>query len=113
MKDAASVLPQDAGIAREFVDRLAKRVDRQIFQVSLYGSRARGDANEESDLDLFVALKVKDQDGAIKAQARDIACDLTLQHGILVSAFVADREFLEKHKGYALLELVEEEGVPL
>jgi predicted nucleotidyltransferase len=76
-------------------------------------ARARGDADEESDLDLFVALKEDDPQGEVKTIASRIACDLTLECGILVSVFVADRAFLQQHEGFAFLEAVETEGVPL
>lgn len=113
MRESHSITPRDLEIAKEFIRRLAERVDRQTFEVTLYGSRARGDAEEESDLDLFVTLKRDDPGGQIKAIARHIACDLTLEFGILVSPFVADWEYLRRHQGYALLEAVEEEGVLL
>jgi uncharacterized protein len=108
-----SVSPSDLALAKEFVRRLAEQVDPQLFSVTLFGSRARGDADEESDLDLFVALEANDPDACIKTTARNIACDLTLEYGILVSVFVADKTFLIQHQGFSLLETIEEEGVPL
>jgi predicted nucleotidyltransferase len=113
VKDTISVSPQDLALAKEFVRRLAQEVAPQLFRVILFGSRARGDADEESDLDLFVELKEDDFHGAIKAAAHRIACDLTLECGILIAVFVADREFLKQHEGFAFLETIAEEGVPL
>jgi predicted nucleotidyltransferase len=113
MRDTRSVAARDLELAREFARRLAEKCDPRLFQVTIFGSRARGEADEESDLDLFVALKGDDPRGEIKEAARRIACDLTLEHGLLVSVFVADREFLERHKDFAFLKTVEEEGVSI
>lgn len=113
MLPSSSVSPGDLTIAQEFVRRLAQHYDPTLFQVTLFGSRARGDADEESDLDLFVALKEDDPQGAVKTVADRIACELTLEYGILVSVFIADREFLKQHEGFAFLEAIKEEGVPL
>lgn len=113
MPPATLISPSDLALAKEFVRRLAQEIDPQLFTVTLFGSRARGDADEESDLDLFVALKEDDPQGEVKAAASRIACDLTLEYGILVSVFVADRAFLQQHEGFAFLEAVEAEGVPL
>jgi predicted nucleotidyltransferase len=52
-KDTISVSPSDLALAKEFVRRLAQEVDPRLFTVPLFGSRARGDADEEADLDLF------------------------------------------------------------
>lgn len=113
MCPSTSVSPSDLALAKEFARRLGEHVAAQLFQVTLFGSRARGDADEESDLDLFVTLQEEDPKGEIKATARRVACDLTLEHGILVSVFVADRAFLEQHHDFALLQTIAEEGVPV
>ena len=113
MSDTASISLGDLALAKEFVRRLAEQVDDRLFQVTFFGSRARGDADEESDLDLFVALKRDDPRKEIEKLAFGISCDLTLESGILVAVFVADKTFLHQHEGFAFLEAVEEEGVPL
>jgi predicted nucleotidyltransferase len=113
MKNSTSVAPHDLALAKEFVRRLAQEIEPHLFTVTLFGSRARGDADEESDLDLFVALRKDDPRGEIKEAASRIACDLTLESGILVSLFVADQEFLRQHEGFSFFQTVEEEGVPL
>jgi len=113
VRDTKSIAPHDLALAKEFVRRLAQEIEPHLFTVTLFGSRARGDADEESDLDLFVALRKDDPRGEIKEAASRIACDLTLESGILVSLFVADKEFLKQHEGFTFLQAVKEEGVPL
>lgn len=80
----------DLALAEEFVSRLESKIDPGIFEVTLFRSRARGDATEEFDLDLFVALKQEDPRKETEKLAFDITCGLTLDSGVLVSVLVAD-----------------------
>ena len=113
MSQVVSIREVDLALANEFVRRLTAAVNERIITVTLYGSRARGDADEESDLDLFVAVNRHDPEKDVEKAAFAVACDLTLESGILVSALVADTAFLRRHQGFALLEAIEEEGTQL
>ena len=113
MSQVVSIRSADLALANKFVRRLATVVGERIIEVTLYGSRAREDADGESDLDLFVAVNGDDTEKSVEKAAFAIACDLTLESGILVSAFVADTAFLRRHQGFALLEAIEEEGIQL
>ena len=113
MHQTVAIRDSDLSLAKEFVRRLTAQVDELVIQVTLYGSRARGDADEESDLDLFVAVKRDDPRKEVEQQALGIACEMTLESGILVSVLVADRAFLHRHEGFAFMEAIQEEGIPL
>ena len=113
MSQTVTIRDSDLALAREFVRRLTAKAGERISQVTLYGSRARGDADEESDLDLFVAVERDGTRKEVEQQALGIACEMTLESGILVSVLVADRAFLHRHEGFAFLEAIQEERVPL
>ena len=113
MGQTVTIRDSDLALAREFVRRLTVQAGEQVSHVTLYGSRARGDADDESDLDLFVTVKGDELRKEVEKQALGIACDMTLESGILVSVLVADQAFLHRHQGFAFLEAIEEEGIPL
>jgi predicted nucleotidyltransferase len=70
----------------EFVRGLRDRLDGQVRAVILFGSRARGEAEPGSDMDVVVVIN--DVDLAISKWVRHLAVEVWLSHGIFVSTRV-------------------------
>src|SRR5690606_38370813 len=62
--------------AREFGRRLRARFGSRVVDLRLFGSTARGEAHEESDVDIAVVLDTVDWD--TRAQAIDLATTVGL-----------------------------------
>jgi predicted nucleotidyltransferase len=63
----------------------------KLDKVILYGSYARGDYDEESDIDIMVLADVPREDALrISFDIDRASGDLSLEHGVLVSVHVTD-----------------------
>ena len=88
--ELAFVLQQlRAGLEAQYGDRL----DR----VLLYGSRARGDAGPESDVDVLVVLKGEVNPLAEIHANEFLVADLSLENDLVILClFMSQREFVEE-----------------
>ena len=89
----------------EFVSILKDKYGDRIKKVILFGSYARGEADEESDLDVLVVGDVDFN------EVIDLTVKIMLKHGVLISVIVEDEEEFEKKKDYSFHRTVLSEGV--
>ncbi len=85
----------------------------QLISMVLFGSMARGDYHDESDVD--VAIIVRGLTRKLKSQILDEVAKLELEHHMPVSVLVlSDEEFdhLKKRERRIALD-IEREGIPL
>lgn len=86
----------------------------EIVAMTLYGSAARGDADEESDIDLLIVTAVP-LSRPVRHQITDIVFEINLRYDTNFSTLVVDRKSWETGL-FSVLPLRDEiirEGVPV
>lgn len=74
----------DRQIVKEFRFRLEAIIP--ILDLRVFGSRAWGDAREDSDLDVFIM--VTELDRSIREKIHDLAWEVGFEHDRIISTFV-------------------------
>jgi len=84
-----------------------------IIDIRLYGSKARGEGREDSDLD--VMIEIPDYDRAMVAEIDDIIYRINLEHDVFISALVFGKDELEEGpmSEAPIYKVIQREGVPL
>lgn len=100
---------QDRKIAETLKQRLSEVMDLVDFKV--FGSRARGDADEDSDLDVFIEIERKDRE--LEKKISHIAWEVGFENFILICPLVFTRDELENSplRASPIVECINEEGV--
>jgi predicted nucleotidyltransferase len=79
--------------------------------VYLFGSYARGEADEESDVDVLVVLDRVDRYSGELERTSELISTLSLEHGVSISrVFASERQWREEQTMFFLN--VREEAVP-
>ena len=100
-------------VVRSFVEELRNKMGDEIIEIVLFGSKVRGDFNRESDIDIFVLVREKNQN--IRDQVGDITADYIFDYDIPLSPVLYDLDEYNQNKKLKsfFFENVEKEGVPL
>jgi predicted nucleotidyltransferase len=97
----------------QVVQLLKQRIQAitEIKQMIVFGSRARGDATEESDLDVFIELS--ELTPALRREIYLIAWEIGFDHGMVISTFLTTTPLLVDSPLSAnpILHVIETEGV--
>jgi predicted nucleotidyltransferase len=84
-----------------------------ILDLRVFGSRARGDATEESDLNVFI--KVAELDRLCREKISDLAWEVGFKYDLVISTFVVTEAQVERGSMGAspLLSKVLQEGISI
>lgn len=100
---------KDREIARELKRRISEVVSLVDFKV--FGSRARGDAHEYSDMDVFIEVETITKD--MQEKIFEISWELGLEHLIHIATIIFTRDELENTpvRSSPIILNIREEGV--
>lgn len=108
-----AVAPLARTAAARFAQELRRRLGEAVVEVRLFGSFARGEADEDSDVDVAVVLERVDW--TTQRDVIDLATDIGLPLDLRISPALFDRETyaLWRAQERPLVADIEREGVPL
>lgn len=105
MSEASSTRHERA--AEAFARRVCAELDDAVHELILYGSTVRGETRgRDSDVDMFVVLDEPERE----EELRDIAYDVTLEYGVVVSVQTQTRARFEERQDAPFVENVLREG---
>lgn len=100
-------------IVAELCNRIALLFPQDKIEAILFGSYARGDADLGSDIDVLFLVDASRQDISDRNwQVGNLAAELLLDHGIVVSPLVENREYFNQNLHlFPFYRSIEREGV--
>jgi predicted nucleotidyltransferase len=90
---------------------LAEKYGDTIRQVSLFGSKARGDDDVDSDIDILVIIDRDDR--VIRREIIDIASDLSVEYDLLLSPRVIGEQRWKEHRDFMIYRQIITDAVPI
>ena len=104
--------PEEEGLAR-FKDALQSLLGDNLLSLRLFGSRARGEGTEESDLDVLVLVQKRDRDLCRRIVEESLEVDLKYGTNLAPTILTAEEYRQNREYGTPFYRNVEREGVSL
>jgi predicted nucleotidyltransferase len=102
---------KDLDLAREVKQRLNGKIE--IIDFRIYGSRARGDAEWDSDLDLYIEVPAINKEE--RRLINSVAWEVGLENDVVITPVVVTREQIinTPFTATTFYQVIEREGIPL
>jgi len=99
------------------IDQVANELKRRIREITpisrfvVFGSRARGDASEESDLDVFI--EVPELSADLRRKISEIAWEIGFEEEVVISTFVVTTRSIQTGPmaAHPILKAIQTEGI--
>ncbi len=100
---------------KEYVSELQKIYKTYLDKVILYGSYARGDYNEDSDVDIMILLNITDTEiKAYRHQLSELTYDFNMNYNMDIKPIAkSEKEFTKWSETYPFYINIKREGVEL
>lgn len=85
----------------------------RLNRIILYGSYARGDNSEESDIDIMIVLNCDAEEiKRLRGLTAEMASDISLEHEVFLSVLLRDKKHFEYNLAFLpFYQNIEREGI--
>ncbi|MBI5375208.1 MAG: nucleotidyltransferase domain-containing protein [Candidatus Schekmanbacteria bacterium] len=106
---------KDKLIISEFKNRLSPDLQCRVKRLIVFGSRVRGDAEEDSDLDVIALVdeRATDIEKKLEDTAYQVMWDFDFKPFISLKVFSEEQFYDALKKGFSFYQHVEREGISL
>ena len=113
MSRRVTLKSKDAAAIDEFVKEVRAVLGNNLIELKLFGSKATGKDQPDSDIDVLIAVEKDDVE--VEDTVLDIAFDTNLKHEVYISPRVIDRATLADPvwRITPFLKAIAKEGIPL
>lgn len=103
------------GYMKQYAEQMQRIFGKYLKAVILYGSYARGDFNEHSDIDIMLLVDLSDEEIKKYAdQVTDVTFDMNLDNDIMIMPIVKNVEHFNYWvQAYPFYTNIKKEGVTL
>lgn len=105
----------DAAALTDFCRRVRAALGDGLVELRLFGSKARGDAGPDADIDVLVVIDAPGGRWPLAGTVSDVAFDVNLEHDVFISPIVVTTSMLSEEgwRRSPLMRAVRAEGVRL
>jgi predicted nucleotidyltransferase len=104
-------------VERAVLEALRSRIRREFpdwtFRMTLFGSRARGSAEPDSDMDVLLEVEQEHISFVEKQRVRRAAGEVSIETGIVLSLLIVDRHMRKERGDFSVFQNIREEGIPV
>ncbi len=102
---------------RKALGELRRRIQQEFpdwsLRMVLFGSRARGDADPDSDMDVLLEVETERISFPDKQRLRRVAGEVSIDFNVVISLLTSDRRLRAERSDFSIFQNIREEGIPV
>jgi predicted nucleotidyltransferase len=113
VRSVRELTDREQSVLEELGAGIRQAFPEDAFHLTLFGSRARGDAEPDSDMDVLVEMERPHIRLAEKQRIQRIAGEISMRSGIILCLLLVDQSTREEKGDFSIFRNIQEHGIPV